>query len=142
MSEISGKAFDFRAFRRILEYLRPYKALTWVTILSSIVLSVLAPVMPVFIKYIEDTTIKLGNPSGFPFLLNMCVLLFAVLLVRSVIQFLNTYFTSLLGQNIIKDMRIKLYKHILELKLQFFDRTRSPNNSKGFTRFNIKCNAF
>ena len=123
MSEISGKAFDFKAFRRILEYLRPYKAVTWITLLSSILLAAFAPVMPVFIKYIEDTAIKLGLPAGYPFLLNMCLMLFVVLVLRSTVQFLNTYFTSLLGQNIIKDMRIKLYKHILGLKMQFFDRT-------------------
>lgn len=123
MSEVSGKAFDFKAFKRILEYLRPYKPVAWFTILSSVLLAAFAPVMPIFIKYIEDTSIKLGRVAGFPFLLQMCLLLFAVLIVRSALQFLNTYFTSLLGQNIIKDMRIKLYKHILELKLQFFDRT-------------------
>ena len=106
MSEISGKAFDFKAFRRILEYLRPYKAVTWITLLSSILLAAFAPVMPVFIKYIEDTAIKLGLPAGYPFLLNMCLMLFVVLVLRSTVQFLNTYFTSLLGQNIIKDMRI------------------------------------
>jgi ATP-binding cassette, subfamily B, multidrug efflux pump len=127
MSEVTGKAFDFKAFRRILEYLRPYKAVTWFTIISSILLAALAPVTPKFIKYIQDRTIVLWKTAGIPaaesFLLNMCLLLFGVLIVRSVIQFSNTYFTSLLGQNIIKDMRIKLYKHILDLKLQFFDRT-------------------
>ncbi len=122
MSDVSGKAFDFKAFKRILEYLRPYKTVAWITIISSIMLAALAPAMPKLIQYTLDTANKLGQAEGFPFLLKMGALLFAILLVRSTIQFLNTYFTSLLGQDIIKDMRIKLYKHILDLKLQFFDR--------------------
>ena len=67
MSEISGKAFDFKAFRRILEYLRPYKMVAGFTLLTSVLLAALAPVMPIFIKYIENTAIKLGRPAGFPF---------------------------------------------------------------------------
>jgi ATP-binding cassette, subfamily B, multidrug efflux pump len=123
MSDVSGKAFDFKAFRRILEYLRPYKKVAWFTFLLSILTAGFSPVMPVYIQYIQDTTTKLGLASGFPFLLKSCLILFAILLARSIIQFANTYLASLLGQHIIKDMRIKLYKHILDLKLQFFDRT-------------------
>ncbi len=123
MSEVSGKAFDFKAFRRVLEYLRPYKTVAWITLVLSILIAGFAPVMPIYIKYIQDTANKLGGITGKPFLLQSCLILFGILCARSVIQFLNTYLASLLGQHIIKDMRIQLYKHILELKLQFFDRT-------------------
>ncbi len=123
MSATVGKAFNFKAFRRVLEYLREYKMTAAVTILLSVILAAFAPLMPILTRYTLDTAQKLGPVSGFPFLLKMCLLLFLILLIRSTVQFLNTYFTSLLGQNIIKNMRIKLYQHILDLKLQFFDRT-------------------
>lgn len=123
MSEITGKAFDYKAFRRILEYLRPYKLLAWATLVLSVLLAAFAPLTPILVKYIQDAITQLGLTKGFAFLLKTCAILFLILLVRSTLQFLNTYMASLLGQHIIKDMRIKLYTHILGMKLQFFDRT-------------------
>ncbi len=123
MSDVSGKAFDFKAFKRVIEYLRPYQSTAWITLILSVLLAGIAPLTPTFIKYIQDTAAHMGMAAGFSFLFNMCLLLFGLLVIRSVFQFGNTYLASLLGQNIIKDMRIKLYTHILSMKLQFFDRT-------------------
>ncbi len=123
MSEPGGKAFDFKAFRRVLEYLQPYKKIAWLTFILSILMAAFAPLSPVLIRYIQDAFMQLGKTEGMPFLLKTCLILFLVLSARSFIQFVNTYLASLLGQHIIKDMRIKLYKHILDMKLQFFDRT-------------------
>lgn len=130
MSEITGKAFDFKAFKRILEYVRPYKGLAWGTLVLSILLAAFSPLTPVLLRYVLDTVHKLYNfksadkiAEGLSFLAEMGAALFLILLLRSVIQFLNTYTASLLGQHIIKDMRIKLYTHIIGMKLQFFDRT-------------------
>lgn len=123
MSEITGKAFDFKAFKRILEYVRPYKGLAWGTLILSILLAAFSPLTPVLVKYIQDAITQLGLTKGFSFLIKTCAILFLILLLRSLLQFLNTYMASLLGQHIIKDIRIKLYTHIIGMKLQFFDRT-------------------
>jgi len=127
MSKTTGKAFDFKAFKRVIEYIRPYKALAWGTLILSILLAVFSPLTPVLIRYVLDTVNKLKvsgkTAEGLSFLVEMGAALFLILLLRSIMQFLNTYMASLLGQHIIKDMRIKLYTHILGMKLQFFDRT-------------------
>lgn len=117
MSEYSGKVFDTKSFKRIIAYMRPYKGITWGSILLTIVLSGLAPITPWLTRYIID------NCKNAHTLFLMAALLLALLLARGTIQFLNSYYTNLLGQNIIKDMRNGLFRHILNLKLQFYDQT-------------------
>jgi ATP-binding cassette subfamily B multidrug efflux pump len=120
MSEVTGKAFDIGSFKRILGYLRPYSAIAWGSIILTVLLSVLAPVNPWLTQYTLDNCVGGAHSHS---LLLMTMLLLGFLLLRGAIQFLNTYYTNLLGQNIIRDMRIGLYKHILDLRLQFYDHT-------------------
>jgi ATP-binding cassette subfamily B multidrug efflux pump len=120
MSEVTGKAFDVGSFKRILGYLRPYRAIAWGSIILTVLLSVLAPVNPWLTQYTLDNCVGGAHSHA---LLLMIMILLGFLLLRGAIQFLNTYYTNLLGQNIIRDMRIGLYKHILDLKLQFYDHT-------------------
>ena len=120
MSETTGKVFDAKAFKRILGYVRPYKGIAIGSVALTILLAALAPANPKLTKYALDYGVQSGHYNR---LLLMCGLLLAFLLVRSGIQFLNTYYTNLLGQNIIKDMRVGLYTHILNLRLQYFDHT-------------------
>ena len=45
------------------------------------------------------------------------------LVVLAIMQYLHTYLAGWVGQTVIKDIRIKLYRHLLSLKLKFFDKT-------------------
>lgn len=67
-----------------------------------------------------DENVATGDYHG---LVNMVLLLVALLVVQAIIQYLHTFYSGWLGQYIIKDIRIKLYRHIQGLKLQFFDKT-------------------
>ncbi len=120
MSEITGKVFDVKSFRRILKFVRPYKTIAVISVLLTVLLSALAPVQPKLIKYTLDHDVTAGHAGQ---LLTMIIILLVFLALRAFIQFLNTYFTNLLGQNIIRDMRTQLYRHILNLRLQFYDQT-------------------
>ena len=120
MSEVTGKVFDVKSFKRIMGYLSPYKFMVWASVLLTVILSALAPVNPWLTQYTLDNYVAKGNSHK---LLLMAAILLAFLLLKGIIQFLNTYYTNLLGQNIIRDMRIALYKHILNLRLQFYDQT-------------------
>jgi ATP-binding cassette subfamily B protein len=53
----------------------------------------------------------------------MGLLLLGILVIEALLQFTNIYVTNLLGQNIIKDLRLQVYKHILKLKNTYFDNT-------------------
>ena len=61
--------------------------------------------------------------GDYPGLVNMIMLLIGLLVIQAIVQYLHTFYSGWLGQNIIKDIRIKLYRHIQSLKLTFFDKT-------------------
>jgi ATP-binding cassette subfamily B protein len=120
MSKVSGKAFDFNLLNKVLQYSKPYKSIFVLTILSTILLAILSPLRPWLIQYTIDNYVAIPNPNQ---LLKMVLLMIAILIIESVVQFFNTYYTNWLGQNIIKDLRINLFRHILHFRLKYFDNT-------------------
>lgn len=120
MSEVSGKAWDIPLLKRILTYVKPYRRTFNIAALLTILLAFLAPVRPWLIQQIIDKEVPAFDREG---LLFMTMILIGVLIFESIVQFFQTYMTSWLGQNVIKDLRIKLYRHILSFRLKYFDRT-------------------
>ncbi len=116
----SGNIVDLKVLKRLFVFARPYKAIFYFLIFLTISLSIVGPIRPVIIQQTIDTNVANGD---YPGLVNMILLLLALLIVQAIIQYLHTYYSGWLGQNIIKDIRIKLYKHIQSLRLKFFDKT-------------------
>ncbi|MCH8554680.1 MAG: ABC transporter ATP-binding protein/permease [Schleiferiaceae bacterium] len=114
------KALDIKALAKIFDYVRPYK---WVFIgafLLTLVLAGLTSLRPILIKYGIDTYIAEQNSVG---LRNLIILLFGLLVIESVLQFVFLFSANYLGQNIIKDVRVRLYRHLIRFKLRFYDST-------------------
>jgi len=120
MSKISGKAFDLNLLKKVLQYSKPYKRIFILTILSTILLAILSPLRPWLIQYTIDNYVTIPNPNQ---LLKMVLLMIAILIIESIVQFFNTYYTNWLGQNIIKDLRINLFRHVINFRLKYFDNT-------------------
>ena len=80
----------------------------------------LAPVTPLLIRYTIDNVIATGKGD---LLLTMLMVMIGVLVVQALVQFLNTYLSGWLGQYVIRDVRVQLYRKILQLRLKFFDNT-------------------
>jgi subfamily B ATP-binding cassette protein MsbA len=120
MSEISGKAFDLKLLRKILAYMKPYKSIFWGALMLTILLSALTTARPILIQYVIDNFI--AEPQADQ-LLNYTILLCLLLLGESIVNFFFIYAANHLGQNVIRDIRIKLYRHILSFKLKYFDQT-------------------
>ncbi len=132
MSEVpKNKGFNIQLLKRILSYSKPYKKLFISAILLTLTLSSLTIVRPLLIKKTLNTiAIEDVNDKGFlnyadklSFVNSMGLLLLGVLVIEALLQFTNIYVTNLLGQNIIKDLRIQVYRHILKLKNTYFDNT-------------------
>lgn len=116
----TGDILDLGLLKRILLLAVPFKKqVVWAVILT-LLAAVLAPVQPKLIQFTLDNFIMSGDMTG---LLRMTLILAMVLLVQSVILFLNTYVTSLLGQSVIKKLRVGVFDHLTSLKLRFFDKT-------------------
>lgn len=132
MSESSPKSkLNLNLLKRILSYSKPYKGLFVLAVALTLVLSALSIVRPLLINQALNA-VGIDNPTveGYRapaermhFLNMMGLLLIGILLLEAVLQFTNIYITNLLGQNIVKDLRLQVYKHILKLKNTYFDNT-------------------
>ena len=116
----TGKAIDFKLLKRVLLFARPYRKILFLVITFSILLSFLSPLRPLLINYAVDNFIILKNEEKLRFI---SLILVAILFLESIIHFFYIYFATWLGQHVIQDMRSKVYKHILKLRMTFFDNT-------------------
>jgi ATP-binding cassette subfamily B multidrug efflux pump len=119
--QAKGAAFDLQLIGRILRLATPYKQLLWLSLLLMLILTALAPLRPVLVQYTIDTKISTGDEEGL-LLFTFFILLHLVL--QSGLMFLNTYATNLLGQKVIKDLRMRVYNHILKQNKSFFDKSK------------------
>jgi ATP-binding cassette, subfamily B, multidrug efflux pump len=117
--EILGKAYDGSLMRRLLKYLRPYRWHVALGIVLSILVSSLEAVRPYFTKIAVDENIAHGDAPG---LLRTTMLFLGIMLMRGVVQYLNSYLTQWIGQRTIFDLRMEVYEHLQRLGLRFFDR--------------------
>ena len=83
-------------------------------------LAILSPIKPFLIQKTIDENVAVGDYKG---LVTMTIILIAILIAQSIVQYYHTFISGWLGQYIIKDIRIKLFAHIQSLRLKFFDNT-------------------
>ena len=116
----SGNIVDLTVLKRLFVFAKPYIGVFYFLVFLTIALSIVGPLRPMLIQKAIDDNVAQGD---YPGLVNMILLLIGLLVIQAVIQYLHTFYSGWLGQNIIKDIRIKLYRHIQSLKLTFFDKT-------------------
>ena len=117
---ISGNLFDLKILNRLFIFCKPYMGVFYVLIFLTLSLSILQPIRPYIPQIIIDDYVSLNDLDG---LKNMIFLLFGLLIINAIVMYFHTYLSGWLGQNIIKDIRIKLFSHLQNFKLQFFDKT-------------------
>ena len=117
---ISGNLFDLKILNRLFIFCKPYMGVFYVLIFLTLSLSILQPIRPYITQIIIDDYVSLNDLDG---LRNMIFLLFGLLIINAIVMYFHTYLSGWLGQNIIKDIRIRLFSHLQNFKLQFFDKT-------------------
>lgn len=117
---MQAKAFDRNLFKRILKYTRPYKKRYYGVILFAVSLSVFAALRPYLLKKTVDEYIKPMDQHGLLFYVTM---MGVVLICETFSQFYFVYWANWLGQDIIKDIRTKLFKHMLSFRMRYFDNS-------------------
>ncbi|MGJ8714613.1 MULTISPECIES: ABC transporter ATP-binding protein [Maribacter] len=120
MDKDSGKAFDTRLFKRLLAYTKPYKITFYGVALAAILLSVFAILTPLIVKKIIDEAIKGNNEE---MLLYLTIAMLVVLLGQVICQLAFNYYANWLGESVIKDIRIDLFKKMLSFKMKYFDNS-------------------
>lgn len=118
MSEVSGKALDINLLQRVLAYVKPYKTVFILTGILTLVLALLGPVRPYLIEYTIDNFVVTPNNS---MLTQMTILMIVLLVVESGFQFIHTYYANWIGQSVIKDLRMNVFRKINNFNLKYFD---------------------
>ena len=117
---VSGNVIDYRVLKRLFIYCKPYIRQFYFLVFFTISLSILSPIRPYLVQLTIDNHVAFNDYNG---MLNMIMILIVLLLFQGVIQYYHTYLSGWIGQNIVRDLRIKLYSHIQKLRLKFFDNT-------------------
>jgi ATP-binding cassette subfamily B multidrug efflux pump len=120
MSQVTGKALDWKLLRRVMHYVKPYNVTFVIAAFLTIFLAANALVQPILIQKTLDNYILKDNYSGLVFMVELMI---GQLLIQTVAQYYQTYLTNSLGQSVIRDLRIHIFNHITSLRLKYFDRT-------------------
>lgn len=110
---------DISLLKRLLKFLKPYNKFVFLAIILTILLSSLGPLRPYLTKLAIDNEIAKKDYHG---LLIMVVSIFAVLLLNGFFRFVLTYLMQWVGQNILNDIRMKLFDHIQKLSMSYYDK--------------------
>lgn len=120
MAEEGKKIFDVSLFKRLLQYIRPYRTVFIISLICVIGLAVFGAFRPYVLKEVIDVKIANKEYDGFVFYM----LIMLVLLIFEVVsQLLFIYYASWLGQSVVRDIRVKLFKHMLKFKMTYFDKS-------------------
>jgi ABC-type multidrug transport system fused ATPase/permease subunit len=115
---MKAKAFDSQLFGRIFKYTKPYQKRFKGVIFFAIALSIFTALRPYLLKQTVDNYIQPKDASG---LLLYVSLMGIVLILEGITQFYFVYWANWLGQDIVKDIRIKLFQHLLSFRMKYFD---------------------
>lgn len=120
MDKDRGKAFDYRLFKRLLKHVRPYLITFYGVALAAILLSGFAVLTPILVGEIVDNAIT--NKDGQK-LLTFTLAMVGVLLGEVFSQLYFNYYANWLGESVIKDIRIKLFNHLMGFKMKYYDNS-------------------
>ena len=109
-----------RTFHQLSRFVKPYRGVFIAVALFAVLSSIFSTAQPYLIKVAIDDYITLKNYEG---LLRITYILVALLCAEVLMQFLFSYFSNWLGQTVIRDVREKLFAHLLRLKMRYFDKS-------------------
>lgn len=133
------KLFDFKLLSRVISYASPYRSRLNSSIVLAIVLAVMGPLRPWLINKTVNDYIAKGTEQGHRFayklfgnelLFTVAQIIFIItaiqvllIILETVLRFFFSYYTSWLGQTVVRDLRVNVFKKIIGLNLRQFDQT-------------------
>jgi len=119
---MSEKAsINISIFKRLVSHIRPYRKLFILAVLCTVCLAILGPSRPYIIGQIIDRFIIQTQDHEKLLLFSLVVV--GMLVIEAILQFTGSYISNLLAQSVIRDLRKKLFQHILTFKMRYFDKT-------------------
>ena len=112
--------FNFKQFSRLIEYVNPYKFNFIFVSITAILISFFSIANQYLLKIAVDDFIAPANYEGFIFIISLMIV---VLAFQVIVQFLFAYFTNLLGQKVVFDIRNILFKKIISFKMSYYNKS-------------------
>ena len=112
--------FDYTLFSKLMFYVKPYKNIYFFVMSAAILVSGFSVLTPYLLKIIVDDFIRLKDYDG---MILIITLMLITLIAEVIFQFFFVFFANLLGQNVIKDLRLVLYKKIIGFRMSYFDQS-------------------
>jgi len=134
----SKKVFDFSLLKRVFQFVKPYRFQFWGSLLLAVTLAFFSPVRPLLIQLtVDKATGKAVHVPGWlefflyktdlndavKFIIAVTVFQIIFIFIETTVRFSFTFITALLGQSVVRDMRMAVYKKVLHLNLSQFDKT-------------------
>ena len=116
----SSNLFDLKLFKRLLDYVMLYKLTFIFVCFAAIFISIFSTLTPYLIKIAVDDYLAVNNYQSFIEIISLMIL---NLILTVIFMFLFSYYANLLGQNVIYDLRVKLFRHIINFKMGYFDKS-------------------
>ena len=120
MAKTSKEVFDLGLFKRLLKFIKPYNRIFIVTLLSVFGLAVFGAIRPKILQMAIDDNIAAKVDEGF---LHYILIYGLLLIVEVVCNLFFIYYASWLGQSVVRDIRVKLFEHILNFKMKYYDNS-------------------
>ena len=117
--EVLGKAYDARLMRRLMTYLWPHWPSVGISLAAIVAYSALQLAPPYLTKIVIDDHIATGTLDGLD---RIAAAFLAVLAGSFVLEYLQTYTMQMMGQRIMYDLRMEIYRHLQRLDVRFYDR--------------------
>ncbi|WP_353780217.1 ABC transporter transmembrane domain-containing protein [Winogradskyella sp. 3972H.M.0a.05] len=118
MAEKKASVFDVELFKRLLTFIKPYRAVFFGSLFLVIGLAVFGALRPKVLQVAIDENIKQQEAQGFLFYI---LLMIGLLTMEVIFQFLFIYAANWLGQSVVRDIRVKLFKRMLGFKMKYYN---------------------
>lgn len=116
----SGKAMDMKVLQRVYKLIAPYKAIFILAVFLTILSAFIGPAVPFLVQYTIDHSVMQLNMQS---LLNFSLLIMGLLILQTIVNYFQSYYTSWLGQHAILHLRNNVFNHIVKFRLRVYDRT-------------------
>ncbi|PTM08861.1 MAG: antibiotic ABC transporter ATP-binding protein [Bacteroidetes bacterium] len=120
MAKVSKEVFDLGLFKRLLMFIKPYNHIFGITLFSVFGLAIFGAIRPKVLQVAIDENIAAKVDEGF---LYYILVYGGLLLIEVICNLLFIYYANWLGQTVVRDIRVKLFQHILKFKMKYYDNS-------------------
>ena len=115
-----SRVYNFRLFNRLLNYIKSYRNIFLISIISVFGLSIFGALRPVVLEKIVDENLTVSN---YDFFLEYIIIMVVLLVLEVASNYSFIFNAGLLGQSVVKDIRVKLFNHIQHFKMKYYDKS-------------------